>query len=408
MIQKSDTIVSDNIVKDLFKVRASPRKKVSSIFTQKESTIPVSASQKIPLDGQRPKFFPPAVDIGSTSLKLLQLAKTSRGYEIAKIGFTPLERNTKRLSDTKPLLEAMIKDNKIKGEVVSVLPLSMIQAYSFFLPDMPDSEIDQAVIWKLKQNPPSGMLFDSFSFDYIYCEHAETSQNNEIRILAFIVSKSTLVERINLFKSFSLELVSVEPEPYATFISLAWMGKISAEETVIVLQLGAKESTITIVHAGFPYVIRPVTTTGNTLTESIANYHQCDWLKAEAIKKQEGLKNWAPGAQQGEQDTSAGTAALSSQLEGLILEIEQSFRAFTQQIKRKQLNSFNRLILCGGSASLINLDKFLSQRLEVPVEVFNPLASLQQSGKQEFHPVIKENSNRFSSVLGSAARTIEW
>jgi len=105
------------------------------------------------------------------------------------------------------------------------------------------------------------------------------------------------------------------------------VGKNIIGETVVILQLGAKESSISIVHAGYPYVIRSLSIPQH-LTEAIANYHQCDWLKARH-QKTGRLKNWKPDATQKEEDTSAGTAALSSQLENLVLEVEQTFKIFT-------------------------------------------------------------------------------
>jgi len=120
---------SDNIVR-IFSSQSLPAKKISSFLLKRfdhpcfrESEIPWTASGQILHAGLRHR---------TTSLKLLQLAKTSRGYEIAKIGFSPLDRNAKRLYELKIPLEKLIKENKLKGEVVSVLPLSMMQTYSFF------------------------------------------------------------------------------------------------------------------------------------------------------------------------------------------------------------------------------------------------------------------------------------
>ena len=397
---------SENSVSDIFKARALPRKRISSLFSQKESSISVTASQNIPLGGQRAKYYPPAIDVGSTSIKLLQLAKTSRGYEIAKIAFSPLEKSAKTLVDLKAPLKSLVKENKLRGEIVGVLPLSLMQVYNFFLPEMPEAEIEQAVIWKLKQNPPQGMPFGSFSFDFIYFGQSESSLTNEIRVILFVASKVTVMERINFFKEVSLELVAMEPEPYAIFSSLMWLGKIKLEETVIVLQLGAKESSILIIHSGQPFLMRNLASTGNAMTEAVASFNHCDWSKAEAIKKQEGIKNWkTDGLPEGGMPSGS---ALSGPLENLVLDVDQSFKLFSQQLKKKQMVSFHRLSLCGGASSLLNLDKFLADRLEVPVDVFNPLDSPNYYSQQEMHPLIIANSSRFPSALGSAVRNIEW
>ncbi|MDI6606630.1 MAG: pilus assembly protein PilM, partial [Candidatus Omnitrophota bacterium] len=150
-----------------------------------------------------------------------------------------------------------------------------------------------------------------------------------------------------------------------------------------VLALGSSESSITVVRRGSMCLIRPLTVSGNGLTQAIANYHKIDFLKAEGIKRNEGLKD----------SGSLCRLAVSSQLEGLIVDLEHTFKFFSHQLMKSQgPSSYDRVILCGGPAALAGLDKFLAERLGVPVEIFNPLDGAE------------ENAHSFAAAMGMAIR----
>ena len=342
--------------------------------------------------GAKTEYFPAAIEIGSTAIKLLQMARTKSDYEISKLAYLPLDFGPGIAPNPvliRSSLRKLIEDHHIKGEVVSCLPINHLQTFTYILPNMPEDEIKQAVAWKLKQNPPSGMTFEGLSFDYVASVQHKDKLSQNTRILVFVVSKETVKQQLKLFQEFSLELIALEPEPYAALGVLFWLGKLGSDETVLVIHLGASQSSITIVHSGQPHLVHPLSVCGNTFTEAIANYYQFDWQKAETMKKQEGL------------------TALSSQLENLVIDIEHTFKYFSHQLMKSAVTTFKRVLLCGGSSSLPNSVTFLADRLTVPVEVVNPLSPANIYLKQELTPLVKENSASFTSALGLALKSLE-
>ncbi len=368
-----------------------------------KQVIPFFSKRPTAVSKRQSEYYPPAIEIGSASLKLLQIARTKKTLEISKAAYYPLNAHLPSAipRDVRNAFKEFIKDNQIKGKIVTSLPINKIQTFTFTLSNMPESEIASAVAWKLKQNLPAGTNFANLSVECIPCLSRQDDVNKDIRVLVFVVTKEVVMEYITLFREFSLEPIAVEPKPYATLRALLLCGKISKDETVIVLQLGSAQSAMTIVHLGQPYLIRSLPVAGNIFTEVITQHHQLDWQKAEAFKKQEGLKAYH------HPNESTLLPALASQLENLLIDIEHTFKYFSHQLMKLQVTSFNRIILCGGSAALPNLDKFLSDRLEAPVEVFRPFDSPNLSPGQELNLLVTENSASFASVLGLAARDIE-
>lgn len=346
----------------------------------------------------KPEYLPTAIEIGSNSLKLLQLAKFKSTYKVVKADYVSLGRDRGSAGS----LEKLVKDNQIKGEVAASIPLNKANAYTYILPDMPADEIEPAIIWKIKQNLPPGLGFDDISFDYT-CSNPQGNGNKELCALVFVVSKQMASDMVKLFKDLSLDLVSIEPKPYAVIESLFSFKNISELETVLVLQLGASDSSIIIVSGGHPYLVMPLTATGNGFTGTLVNYYQLDWAKAEEFKIREGLGN----LQLNEAQSVSGPGcfpALSSQLENLIIDIEHTFKYFSNQLIKSRAPALERLVLCGGSAVLKNLDKFLADKLKVPVDIFDPVDFFVSHSEHEASPAIISHSSAFTGVLGLASR----
>lgn len=350
---------------------------------------------------QKASYLPAAIEIGASALRLVQVAKAADKYRIAKIAWRPLPAAGKPAGQAKDALLAFVKENKVRGEVVTSLPLSKTQSFFYTFPNMPEREIGQAVGWKLKHNPPAGLVFENASFDYTWRAVAKEETNKEIQVQVFAAAKEAVMERMNLFKGSALEVIAVEPKPYAACTGLLWPGKIKPEETLLLLELGASESAVAVVTAGQPCFIRPLSISGNSLTQAIAGHYQLEWQKAEALKINEGLKSWdAAGA-------GISVPAIASQLEGLVVEIEHEFKFFSYEVAKAAVNSFSRVILCGGAAALKNLDKFLSERLGVSVEVFNPFVSLEFYPKEEAGLLAQRNAPGFAACVGMGLRCAE-
>ncbi len=354
-------------------------------------------------------YYPAAIEISSTAIKLLQVAQNEKGLAITAAAYLPLDRNTQTSFYIRNSLQKVIKENNIQDrEVAATVPLSKMQILNYILPNMPANEIESALNWKLKQNPPAGIPFENLSFDYVSYIQSKDDVNKNMQVMVFAAAKNAVMEQMGLFKELSLEVISLIPKPYATLLALFWEGKIRQDETVLVLELGAKESAITVLHSGQPYLIRPLAVSGDSFTQAIMNRNQFDWEKAESLKKEEGLKCWKPGITEAEASgDSTCLFALIGQIESLAVDVEHTFKYFSHQIMKSQVTTFSRVIVCGGSSQLINLDKFLTDRLGAPAEIFNPLDLPKLSMKEVSGALVKENAASFCSVAGLAIKDIE-
>jgi cell division ATPase FtsA len=147
---------------------------------------------------------------------------------------------------------------------------------------------------------------------------------------------------------------------------------------------------------------------GRQLTRQLSQTLKITETEAENLKRRHGLELWAPGREASsltdeERKSPAGQVYLSliSPLENLVVDLEHSFKHFSYQVTQSQIQRFDRLVLSGGGANLRHLDRFFAERLGVPVERLDVLASMRvnataRSSRKDF----PNDSAVFAPALG--------
>jgi len=349
-----------------------------------------------------PKYYPAVVEIGAGSLKLLQFEAAKSGPSLARSYYSSRQYSSPGAKwDLRDSLGCMVKETGIKGEAAILLTTDQITSSTYLLPNMPENEIESALVWKIRQNLSPGTTIEDILYDYVR-GNPVPGAGSDIYALVFILNRKTALEISELFKEFSLELVCIEPRPYAVIEGLAALNCITERETVLVADIGADNSSLVIVSYGHPYLIRPLTVSGKRFTAALSSYYKIPLDKAELLKREKGLGELRL------QETAAGGSngcfsVLASHLENLVIEIEQTFQYFSHQLLKSKVQVFDRVILTGGGAGLGGLDTFLSERLKVPVSVFDPVRGTAGGILNGIERKSVDNPAVSSGLLGLAA-----
>ena len=142
-------------------------------------------------------------------------------------------------------------------------------------------------------------------------------------------------------------------------------GKPAGEAGLVFLDIGARATTLTIFIDKNILFSRDIPIGGHKITEDIKAARKVEYAEAESQKKVRGM-----GAMLAEDTT--GTAirvARRVAIDGLVDEIRRSLRYYT---KETGVREFEKILLCGGTALMPNLNSHLAQALSMTVEVYNP------------------------------------
>lgn len=374
-----------NIVKKVFDRTAT--EKVSPLFTHSKKTPKVLVQPEATKEVSPPsKLLPVAVDFGTAGIKLVQLAQSAKGeLEIAALDEESYTTTGADLAlRQKEAFQRLLGRNSVGSSVVISLSAKEVQVLNFVFPNMSDKELEEAISWKIKQARPFDIEPERLQHGMIKWADRPVGQAVAVqqRVTVVCAPVDEISKKLEVLRSLGLKAVSVEVSPIALLnVKLFQSAALSGDETTLWLDLGADESTLAVEKNGHAYFFRSLTVASRQLTRQLAQGVPLEESRAEALKRLHGLSAWTPGvgnvpSAEPEDESAKVYHGIVSSLENLVIDIEHSFKYFSYQVSQSQINKFDRVMLAGGGAELKNLERFLADRLGVPVEKLNPFSGL--------------------------------
>lgn len=346
-----------------------------------------------------PSFL--GIDIGSTSIKIVELKKEAGQAKLLTYGFS---ENKKVLQPDWQNNAAYIAGiiNKICNEAgtssrtaVSALPTFSVFSSILNLSSVSKDDMASAVHWEAKKVIPLPLEEMILDWKIISGDNANAPAEKKptiknIKVLLTGAPKSLVKKYVDIFKEAKINLLSLETETFSLVRSLVGNDKTP----VMLVELGAGTTDISIINNGIPILSRSIDTGGVKITKEISNLSNVDLEKAEQFKY------------------DLGVAALDSSDNDIPPMITDAITPIVNEIKYA-LNLFHekyglqaeKIILSGGSALLPNLPSYLSKVLNIKVIIGDPWARI--SYPVDLAPLLSEIGPKMSVAIGLAMRELE-
>lgn len=360
--------------------------------------------------------FPIGLDLGTTALKWVQLGMVNGQLQIVDVGYQPLRTTAAaseadRQAERHELLRQFVKQHPRSRAVVLSLPLEDVNLRVLKMPVLPEGELAQAIRWQIEQTLPAQVSYEEFIIDHVALQ-AMASQS-ESRVLVASVPRQLVMSLVEHVRRVSLQPVAIDIDPMALAACVVGQQRVSSQETVLLLHFGATTASFSVVAKGQLVFSRSLLTTGQNLTQAIADHLRVSWEKAEEWKRTVGMRH-AQDLLQGSllaqvsEPHVAVARALASPLESLIVDVLHAFKSFSHQVSQSQIQRFDRVLVDGGGALLPGLVPWLQVRLGVPVELVNPLDAIPMTPTRvgAARQPRKEHTPAFTLAMGLALRDV--
>ena len=309
------------------------------------------------------------LDIGASSVTLAE-------FSVGRDGATLLNYGTARLSapfnpevaaNTLPeaLLEIAREKGISPGKVAISIPGQMAFHRSTEVQAKPGTErFDQLVRYEIEQNIP-------FPADETVCGTqylGETSSGDSSVLLA--AAKIDQVESVtSAVTSAGFTPVRVGTAPFALVDAL---GPAREEGTSLILDIGAKTTTLVIVEDARMYN-RSIPVAGNAVTKEIAQALGCSFAEAEEIKESQGYVSEGGVSENEDETADRVSKACRAVMTKLNDEIKRSVNFYRGQ---QGGDEPGRLYITGGTALLPGVAEFFSSALRMETQILDPFASI--------------------------------
>jgi type IV pilus assembly protein PilM len=315
-----------------------------------------------------------AVDFGAGSLKLAEFEVNEAGglrlkqYGIKSLGAQGAQETTREAAILKALQEALAEKG-VKAKSVNVCAPGF-HVFSKFvkLPPVDASKVTQIIQYEAQQNVPFPL--EDVVWDY---QILGTTSGGELEVL-LVAIKADIVEglfRVTESTGLRLQLTDVSPAALCNSFRYNY-GEL--EDCTMLLDIGAKTSNLLFFEKGKVFS-RSINLGANSITQDFANESKLKYEVAEKLKIEEGFVSLGGAYEEPENPHQAAISKIARQfMTRLHIQVNQ-----TMQFYRGQQGGSApvRLFLSGGASVMPYTAQFFAEKLNVPVEYFNPLRNIQ-------------------------------
>src|SRR5215831_19071242 len=315
-----------------------------------------------------------AVDFGAGTLKLAEFEVNEAGglrlkqYGIKSLGAEGAQESTREATILKAL-QGVLTEKHITARDVNVCAPGF-HVFSKFvkLPPVDAGKVTQIIQYEAQQNVPFPL--EEVVWDY---QIIGSTPGGELEVL-LVAIKADIVEglfRVTEAAGLKLQLADVSP---ATLCNAFRYNYGELEDCTMLLDIGAKTSNLLFFEKGKVFS-RSINLGANSITQDFANESKLKYDAAEKIKIEEGFVSLGGAYEEPENPHQAAISKIARQfMTRLHIQVNQTMQFYRGQQGGSQPM---RLFLSGGASVMPYTAQFFAEKLNVPVEYFNPFRNVQ-------------------------------
>lgn len=313
-------------------------------------------------------------DFGAGSLKLAEFETNESGglrlknFAIQSLGLEGSQEAGREKLLLKVLPEVMAEKGLKPGPVNLCAPGFQVFSKFVKLPPVDAGKVTQIIQYEAQQNVPFPL--SEVVWDY---QILGTAGTGELEVL-LVAIKTEIVEGLfRIAEQSKLKLQICEASPAALCNAFRYnYGEF--EDCSLLLDIGAKTSNVIFFEKDKVFS-RSISLGANMITQDFANEAKLKFDEAERIKVAEGFVSLGGAYEEPENPHQAAISKIARQfMTKLHIQVNQTLQFYRGQ---QGGSAPQRVFLSGGASIMPYTAQFFAEKLNVPVEYFNPLRNVQ-------------------------------
>src|SRR5574340_617310 len=299
-----------------------------------------------------------ALDIGSSSGKVVQMNQTKRGWDLVKVGFAELPPEAivdgsiiDSMTVTNTVKDLIKEQNISVKDTVSSLTGHSVIIKKVNFPAMSEEELADSIQWEAEQYIPFPIIDVNIDFQIL---GADTEGRGQMDVMLVAVKKDVINDYTNVIKEAGLTPVVIDVDSFALENMMEINYPVAPGENIAMVNIGASITSISVILGGLTIFTRSIPMGGNQFTEEIQRQLNISFKDAEDLKA--GKK--APAA-----EGSALPPAIETVSTNLTFEVKRSLDFF---LGGTQGSYVNKLYLSGGGSKVAGLQNLMQEKTTIP------------------------------------------
>jgi len=334
------------------------------------------------------------LDIGSNSVKAVQLKETGKGFSLVSFGIEPLPSQT--IVDGAIMNQGAVVDAirtlknllRWKGrDVATAVSGHSVIIKKIKMPEMTKEELEEHIPWEAEHHIP-------FSKDDVEMDHQILGgDGGQMEIVLVAAKKDVISDYSMAIREAKLQPTVLDVTAFTIQNAFEVNYELDPATTVALINVGATMATINILSNGTSAFTRDVAGGGNDFTEEIQKRLNVSQDEAEAWK--------VGGSAEGEVLPQEVESVITDVAEGLAGKLQRSLDFFLSSNADARLE---KIFLCGGTAKISALARALETKSRTPVEILNPFKNVQVDDRKFDLEFLQQHAPEAAVALGLALR----
>ena len=333
------------------------------------------------------------LDIGSSTVKLIQMRKDNGDYKVAAAGIAEIANGTEDKSQIETNITKAIRkcfqsvSVKTNLAVCSVCGPEVAVRY-FKFPSLQTEEILGAILLEAEQVCPFNIGESAVEYQLI------PNEDNNISGVFVAATNNLIKAKRQLVKNASLNSVLMDVDGLALLNCLSQYENIGTKGATAILNVGSRFTNLAIIGDNSLPFVRDISYAGNDIVKKIAEENK---VSQETISKILSGEEGA-GLLQKELADSFANACRK-----LVDDVADTLRYYMAQEKS---GFVEKVFVCGGFSLIKGFVELLDNQLPTAAVLWNPFDKIAQDEHLQGKEVLKENGPAMAVAAGLAMRSI--
>jgi type IV pilus assembly protein PilM len=339
------------------------------------------------------------LDIGSSSVKAVELQKKGNIVQLMSLGYENLQPDTivdgqiMELNNVSNVISSIFSEHTIKtNRVAAGVSGHSVIVKNIVLPQMSEEELQESFSWHAEEHIP----FDIADVNLDYQVTGNSSDALHVLMAACKSDKIANVKQAIQLAGKQPVIIDVDAFALQNCYELNYQPR--SGEVVALLNIGAATMNINILNGARSVFARDASVGGSQYTSLLQKELGLTFEQAEAVKRglplPEGIE---PRPIQPIIETVSDILAL---------EVKKTMD-FYRATASEGGEAIQKILVAGGGSKLPGLAEYLAKRFEIPVEVFDPFKKIEVDSRKFDPDYMREVIPEMAVAVGLALRGVE-
>lgn len=338
------------------------------------------------------------LDIGSSSVKAVELQRKGSKLELASLGFENLLPDTivdgqiMELNNVSNVIVNIFKEHQIKTtRVAAGVSGHSVIVKNIVLPQMSKEELQESFSWHAEEHIP----FDIADVNLDY--HVTNNSSDALHVLLAACKSDKIANVKQAIQLAGKHPVIVDVDAFALQNCYELNYQPKAGEVVALLNIGASTMNINILNGTRSVFARDASVGGSQYTSLLQKELGLTYDQAEAVKRGFPLPEGV--------EARPIKPIIETVSDILALEVRKTMDFYRATAEEGEA-AIQKILVAGGGSKLPGLSDYLGKRFEVPVEVFDPFREIEVDARKFDPDYMKEIVPEMAIAVGLALRGV--